>query len=82
MLASLLLMLIQAYIIILIIRSIMSWFPNVDYRNPLVKLVYDLTEPVLRPVRERVGIQNGIDFSPILVFIGLYVLSIMIQRLL
>jgi YggT family protein len=82
MLASLLLMLIQAYIIILIIRSIMSWFPNVDYRNPLVKLVYDLTEPVLRPVRERVGVQNGIDFSPILVFIGLYVLSIMIQRLL
>jgi YggT family protein len=82
MLVSVLLMLIQAYIIILIIRSLMSWFPALDYRNPLVKLIYDLTEPVLRPVRERVGIQNGIDFSPIIVFIGLYVLSIMIQRLL
>lgn len=78
---AILVLLIQAYILILFARSILSYFPNVSRRNPIVKLIFDITEPVLRPVRSRVGIQNGIDFSPIIVFIGLYVLMVVVQRM-
>ncbi|XWX04631.1 YggT family protein [Aggregatilineales bacterium SYSU G02658] len=80
MLGMLLLLLIQGYILILFARSILSFFPNVNRRQPIVKLIHDVTEPVLKPIRERVGVQNGIDFSPIIVFIGLYVLMMIVQR--
>jgi YggT family protein len=80
MLGTLLILLIQGYILILFVRGILSFFPNVDRRNPIVKLIHDVTEPVLKPIRARVGVQNGIDFSPIIVFIGLYVLMMVIQR--
>jgi YggT family protein len=81
MLVSLLLLLIQGYILILFARGILSFFPTVNPRQPIVKFIYDVTEPVLRPIRRRIGVQNGIDFSPIVVFIGLYVLMMVIQRL-
>lgn len=77
----LLVLLIQVYILILFARTILSYFPNVDRRNPIVKFIFDVTEPVLRPVRARVGVQSGIDFSPVIVFIGLYVLMIVVQRM-
>jgi YggT family protein len=82
MLASLIIMVIQAYIIILLIRSLLSYFPNVDYRNPIIRFIYDITEPVLKRVRQAIGTQNGIDFSPMVVFIALYVLIILVQRIL
>jgi len=81
MLVSLLLLLIQGYILILFVRGILSFFPTINPRQPIVKFIHDVTEPVLRPVRQRIGVQNGIDFSPIVVFIGLYVLMMVIQRL-
>ncbi len=73
--ASLLDMLIVAYIWIIIARALLSWVSPDPY-NPIVKFLYRVTEPVLRPVRERLGgLQVGIDFSPMIVILVLYFLK-------
>ncbi|HHV93269.1 MAG TPA: YggT family protein [Firmicutes bacterium] len=60
----------------------MSWLPNVDYYNPLVRFIYDITEPVLAPFRRLLPSVGGIDFSPILVFLVLdFVRRIVLQLL-
>lgn len=62
---------------ILIIRILLSWFPNVDwYRQPF-KFLKNVADPILEPFRAIVPPISGIDFSPIVAF---FVISI-IQRL-
>ena len=46
-LASLILRLLQ---VMLVLRAILSWFPMEQY-NPIVRIVYEVTEPLLLPVR-------------------------------
>lgn len=55
--------------LLLFARAIMSWvvMANRNVRNPLVILLYDMTEPILYPMRalfDRLGLNRGmIDFS-------------------
>ena len=74
-LANLVNLVIVAYIWIIIARALLSWVSPDPY-NPIVKFLYRVTEPVLRPVRERLGgLQVGIDFSPMIVILVLYFLK-------
>ena len=77
---SLLIMLLSVCQLILLARVLLSWFPNVDGSNPLVRFLYDVTEPILRPIRERLP-QNsmGMDFSPLIVFVVIMLLTRMLQ---
>jgi YggT family protein len=73
--ASLLDLVIVAYIWIIIARALLSWVSPDPY-NPIVRFLYRVTEPVLRPVRERLGgFQVGLDFSPMIVILVLYFLK-------
>ena len=65
----------QIYSFILLARIILSWIPNVDRSNQIVQLLYQLTEPVLEPVRRTIPPLGMIDLSPIIVFIGLRILQ-------
>lgn len=63
----------------IIIRTLLSWFPPRTRPNQLVTLLYDITDPFLRPFR-RFQISSGgmgMDFSPL---IAIFVLGI-IQNL-
>jgi YggT family protein len=62
-----------AYMWIIIIRALISWV-NPDPWNPIVRFLYQVTEPVLRPIRRRLPM-TGIDFSPIIVILGIYFLQ-------
>ena len=74
-LANLLNLIIIVYIWIIIARAILSWVSPDPY-NPVVRFLYRVTEPVLRPVRERLGaFQIGLDFSPMIVILVLYFLK-------
>ena len=74
--------LLGVYWLILFIRILLSWFPPPGRPGILrtgYNLIYDLTEPVLRPVRGllppiRAGAM-GLDMSPILVFIVILVVQ-------
>jgi YggT family protein len=66
--------------LILLARVILSWFPNVDRSNPLIQFLYDVTEPVLRPIREMMPPTGMMDLSPLIVFLIIQVLMTLIQR--
>lgn len=58
--------LLTAYMWIVIISALLSWV-NPDPYNPIVRFLYGVTEPVLRPIRRRMPTGMGIDISPIIV---------------
>ena len=66
---------ITIYVWIIIIRALISWV-SPDPFNPVVRFLYRATEPVLRPVRQRVPTyQIGLDLSPLLVIIALEIVD-------
>jgi YggT family protein len=65
--------LLWAYMWVLIIRALISWV-NPDPWNPIVQFLNRITEPVLRPVRQRLPM-TGIDFSPIIVILAIMFLQ-------
>ncbi len=67
--------LIQLYSFVLLARIILSWIPNVDRSNQIIQFLYQVTEPVLEPVRRVIPRLGMIDISPIVVFIGLRMLQ-------
>jgi len=62
-----------AYLWIVVIRALVSWV-NPDPWNPIVRFLYQATEPVLRPIRRRLPM-TGIDFSPMVVILAIYFLQ-------
>lgn len=71
--------LLAAYWLVLFVRIIWSWFPTPQrgIGRAVFEVVYDLTEPVLRLVRERIpGMRVGmLDLSPILIFVVIGVIQ-------
>lgn len=68
-----LLRLLDIYSWILIIRVVMSWM-NVNPYNPIVRIIYAITEPVLAPIRRALPSLGGLDFSPMIVLIAIILL--------
>jgi len=66
-------MLIDVMYFILIVRVLISWVSPDPY-NPIVQILYRLTEPILEPIRRFVP-PMGVDFSPIIVFVLLMFLD-------
>jgi YggT family protein len=60
--------------LILLARVLISWFPNVDRSNPLIQFLFDVTEPVLRPIRDLLPQGMMLDLSPLIVFLVINVL--------
>jgi YggT family protein len=77
---SLLIMVLSILQLILFVRVVLTWFQNIYRSNPIVQFLYDFTEPILRPIRERLP-QNsmGMDFSPMIVFIVIILLMRTLQ---
>ena len=62
--ARLLELLLWAYFWIIIARAVLSWV-NPDPFNPIVRFLYRVTEPVLRPIRHQLPtLAMGLDLSP------------------
>jgi YggT family protein len=69
--------LISVYYIVLLARVFLSWFPLQPgtAMASIASIVYQLTEPVMGPVRRLIPTIGMIDISPIVVFIGLQILQ-------
>lgn len=73
--ARLLELVLWAYFWIIIARAVLSWV-NPDPFNPIVRFLYRVTEPVLRPIRRRMPMVGmGLDLSPMLVILAIYFLQ-------
>ena len=77
---NIIILLLQLFELALLARIILSWFPNVDRRNPIIQFLFDITEPVLRPVREMLPQSGMFDFSPMIVFLIIQVLSTVLRN--
>lgn len=53
------------YMYVIIARALISWV-NPDPWNPIVRFLEQATEPVLHPIRKRLGWRMGLDVSPII----------------
>jgi YggT family protein len=74
-LANLISLVLDIYFWIIIARAVLSWV-NPDPFNPIVRFLYRVTEPVLRPIRRRLPtLQMGLDLSPMLVLLAIYFLK-------
>jgi YggT family protein len=63
--------LLSLYFYIVIAAAILSWIEPNPY-NPIVRFLYSATEPVFNFFREHLPVVlGGIDFSPILVILGI-----------
>jgi len=55
--------LLQVLWLAILVRVILSWFP-VDPGNPIIRLVWDVTEPILAPFRRVIPRIGMFDLSP------------------
>jgi YggT family protein len=72
---------IEVYTWLIFIRIILSWV-RVNPYQPVVKFIYETTEPVLGFFRKLIPPVGMIDFSPIAAFFALKLLGTLIIRLL
>ena len=73
--AKILYMVFNLYMWVIIIRAVISWVSPDPY-NPLIRILYQITEPVLSPIRRLIPLRGmGIDISPIIVIMIIYFLN-------
>jgi YggT family protein len=72
----------QIYVWLLIAAAVLSWlvaFNVVNTRNPFVATVgeflYRITEPALRPIRNRMPNLGGIDISPVILILLIFLIE-------
>jgi len=67
--AGLLHVLLVAVMIVVIARAVLSWVSPDPY-NPIVRIIMQLSDPLLYPVRRWVPSFGGVDFSPMAVILA------------
>jgi YggT family protein len=71
-----------AMVILIFVRVAFSWISR-DFNNPIYRFTFQLTEPLLRPVRNLLpgGGVGGLDFSPMIVSFGLLLIGQFVGQL-
>ena len=75
--AHLLKILLYIYLFIIIVQVIVSWI-NPDTYNSITMMMYQLSEPILRPIRGLIPSTGGLDFSPLVILVIINLLMILI----
>lgn len=74
---KLLFTLLMTYFVLIIARVIVSWIGG-QSNHPIIPLIYQLTEPVLRPFNRLIPAIGGFDLSPLLALIALRFLLLLL----
>jgi len=69
--------LLMTYFVLIIARVIVSWIAN-QSRHPIIPLIFQLTEPVLRPFSKLLPPMGGFDLSPLFALIALRFLLLLL----
>lgn len=80
--------LLQAYLVILLVRIVLTWFPIHPWSRlaRVVRVLARITDPVLAPLRRVLpplrlgGGGAAIDLSPLILFFGLEILINLLSR--
>jgi len=74
---KLMMTLLMTYFFLIIVSVILSWIGQ-GTRHPVVPLIYQLTEPVLRPIRKFIPPIAGLDLSPLIALIAIRFLIVLL----
>jgi len=66
-------------LIAVVARAVLSWVSPDPY-NPIVRIINQISEPILFPIRKRVPYFSGIDLSPIIALMLIYFLDIFLVQ--
>lgn len=69
------------YFWIIIVRIFLTWFPNINWENPILKTMAAMSDLILNPLRKIIPSVSGIDISPIITLILFQVVQQLIVRL-
>ena len=67
------------YIVLVLVRVVLS-FVGADSYHPVVPLVMQLTEPVLKPFRRLIPNVGGIDFSPMVLLLVITLARVLVAK--
>ncbi|MFH1862383.1 MAG: YggT family protein [bacterium] len=73
-LGGLLHILLNVVILIFIVRAVLSWVQP-DARQPIIRFIYTVTDPVLSRIHRLLPPMGGIDFSPLVAILLCWVLD-------
>ena len=65
---------VNLYSLVVFLAVILSWV-KLPHDNPVAQFVNSMTEPVLGPIRRTLPPMGGMDFSPMILLIGLQMLK-------
>ncbi|WP_320676796.1 YggT family protein [Prochlorococcus sp. MIT 1300] len=71
---------ISIYLLLLFVRVLLSWFPNLDWSNPLLSNLSSITDPYLNAFRGLIPPLGGLDLSPLLAFLALQLMQSLLSR--
>ena len=80
LIASLLTFVLYVFVIVLLVRVVFSWV-SPSPTNPVSRFAFQVTEPVLAPVRRRLPPMSGVDLSPLVVTLIVYFLIAALRTL-
>ncbi len=72
-------LLVNIYFFALLAMIILSWVAP-GSQHPAIYLLYQITEPIMAPLRKLLPPMGGLDFSPILVFVFINVIQIVLRH--
>lgn len=66
---------IQIYLVLLIVRILLSWFQTADWANQAMSFLSPITDPYLNIFRSFIPPLGGLDLSPILAILVLQLVA-------
>ncbi len=82
-----LLLILQLYTYVIIIVAIMSWliaFNVINVYNDFVRSIWNalnaVTEPLLKPIRNLLPAMGGLDISPVILLLLIFLVQDLIER--
>ncbi len=73
-------LLLTIYILLIVVSWVIDWAAS-SYTTPLIDLIKKLTNPFLHEIRRYVPVIGGIDFSPLVAIIVLFIVRALVKLL-
>ena len=68
------------YTLVLLVRVLLTWFPNLDWCNPVLSTVSAVTDPYLNVFRGLIPPLGGLDLSAIVAFLALQLIQTLLEQ--
>lgn len=75
LLTTTLIQFINIYVVLLIVRILLTWFQTMDWANQVASFLSPVTDPYLNVFRSFIPPLGGIDLSPILAIFALQIIA-------